>query len=113
MFRLPLNIGAQPCSEQLQLLMSVLGETGVFSLFRRHYGWGVGGNHRRTFCVAKNNLPMLPICQQNHPSFETIQAAKAVLTPVVAAWFDSRVLEYIRRHHRLPHAVLASGSVSP
>ena len=62
--------------------------------------------------MAKNSLPMRPICQRNHPSFETIPAAKAVLTPVVAAWFDSRVLKYIRRHHRLPQSVLASGSVS-
>ncbi len=63
------------------------------------------------FCVAKQDLPLKPIFQKNHSSYETEPAAKAVLTQMVAGWFDSNVLEYACRWHRLPQCILACGAV--
>lgn len=64
-----------------------------------------------TFCAAKNGLPPKPIFQQNHPSYKDNPVAKEILIKIVTAWFDSRVLEYVCRWHRLPQCILACGAV--
>ena len=64
-----------------------------------------------TFTVAKNGLPMRPIFQRNHPSWETDEYAQEVLALVITQWFNAGSLEYVERTHRLPHCILAVGSV--
>ena len=76
------------------------------------------------FCVAKEGLPLKPIFMRNHPSFEQNEDrviledgverryhAKDVLLKVITKWFDSGVLEYVCRWHRLPQCFLACGAV--
>ena len=64
-----------------------------------------------TFTVAKNGLPMRPIFQRNHPSWEEDPYAQEVLALVITQWFNAGSLEYVERTHRLPHCILALGSV--
>jgi hypothetical protein len=64
-----------------------------------------------TFCVAKSGLPLLPIFQRNHPSWEDDEYARGVLIPVLSAWLMAGSLEYVERFHRLPHCILAVGAV--
>ena len=64
-----------------------------------------------TFTVAKNSLPMRPIFQRNHPSWEEDAYAQEVLSLVISQWFNAGSLEYVERLHRLPHCILAVGSV--
>ena len=65
-----------------------------------------------TFTVTKNGLPLQPIFQRNHPSWENDEYAQEVLLQVLAEWFNAGSLEYVERFHRLPHCILAFGSVS-
>ena len=64
-----------------------------------------------TFTVAKNGLPMRPIFQRNHPSWENDPYAQEVLALVITQWFNAGSLEYAERTHRLSHCILALGSV--
>mmetsp|Transcript_41001 Transcript_41001/g.85559 ORF Transcript_41001/g.85559 Transcript_41001/m.85559 type:complete len:1077 (-) Transcript_41001:1365-4595(-) len=64
-----------------------------------------------TFTVAKNGLPLRPIFQRNHPSWEDDAYAQRVLMPVVTEWHNAGSLEYVERLHRLPHCILAVGAV--
>ena len=64
-----------------------------------------------TFTVAKNGLPLRPIFQRNHPSWETDEYAQQVLATVMTQWFNAGSLEFVERLHRLPHCILAIGSV--
>jgi hypothetical protein len=41
------------------------------------------------FTVAKNGLPVQPIFQRNHPSWEDNDRAQEVLLPVLAEWFNA------------------------
>jgi hypothetical protein len=52
-----------------------------------------------TFCVAKSGLPLLPIFQRNHPSWEDDEYARGVLIPVLSAWLMAGSLEYVERFH--------------
>ncbi len=61
--------------------------------------------------VAKNGLPVRPIFQRNHPSWEDDDRAQEVLLPVLAEWFNAGSSEYVERFHRLPHCILAVGAV--
>jgi hypothetical protein len=61
-----------------------------------------------TFTVAKNGLPMRPIFQRNHPSWETDAYAQDVLIQVITQWFNAGSLEYVERMHRLPHCIWRS-----
>ena len=63
------------------------------------------------FCIAKDGLPLRPIFMRNHPSLEDDPLAQEVLFRVLAAWLDAGSLEYVERWHRLPHCILACGSV--
>ena len=63
------------------------------------------------FTVAKNGLPMRPIFQRNHPSWENDELAQRVLAVVIAQWYNAGSLEFVERTHRLPHCILAIGSV--
>ena len=65
-----------------------------------------------TFTVAKNGLPMRPIFQRNHPSWEEDAYAQKVLLLVMTQWFNAGSLEFVERTHRLPHCILAIGSVA-
>jgi hypothetical protein len=60
-----------------------------------------------TFCVAKSGLPMRPIFQRNHPSWETDEYAHEVLLLVMTQWFSAGSLEFVERTRR----ILALGSV--
>ena len=64
-----------------------------------------------TFTVAKNGLPLRPIFQRNHPSWEDDAYAQEVLIPVITEWHNAGSLEYVERLHRLPHCILAVGAV--
>ena len=64
-----------------------------------------------TFTVAKNGLPLRPIFQRNHPSWESDDYAQQVLMPVVTEWHNAGSLEFVERLHRLPHCILAVGAV--
>ena len=64
------------------------------------------------FCMAKSGFSMRPIYQRNHPSFEGNDETKRVFIPTITQWFDSGALEYVCRWHRMPRAVLATGSVT-
>ena len=64
-----------------------------------------------TFTVAKNGLPLRPIFQRNHPSWENDEYAQKVLIPVIVEWHNAGSLEYVERFHRLPHCILAVGAV--
>ena len=61
--------------------------------------------------MAKTGLPLRPIFQRNHPSWETDAVAQEVLLKVLADWFVAGSLEYVERFHRLPHCILAIGAV--
>ena len=61
--------------------------------------------------MAKNGIPLRPIFQRNHPSWTDDDYAQEVLCRVLAEWFSAGSLEYIERSHRLPHCILAIGSV--
>ena len=61
--------------------------------------------------MAKNGLPMWPILQRNHPSWENDEYAQQVLALVMTRWFDRGSLEFVQRTHRLPHCILALGAV--
>jgi hypothetical protein len=63
------------------------------------------------FTVAKNGLPVRPIFQRNHPSWEDNAEAQKVLISVLSEWFNAGSLEYVERLHRLPHCILAIGRV--
>jgi hypothetical protein len=63
------------------------------------------------FTVAKNGLPVRPIFQRNHPSWEDNAEAQEVLISVLSEWFNAGSLEYVERLHRLPHCILAIGRV--
>jgi hypothetical protein len=52
-----------------------------------------------------------PLFQRNHPSWENDEYAQEVLLQVLAEWFNAGSLEYVERFHRLPHCILALGSV--
>ncbi|MFN9982944.1 MAG: hypothetical protein ACK53Y_23650, partial [bacterium] len=41
------------------------------------------------FTVAKTGLPVHPIFQRNHPSWEDNDEAQKVLSPVLAEWFNA------------------------
>jgi hypothetical protein len=81
----------------------------------RYFGDGVAGELAAildgTFCVAKSGMPFKPIFQKNHPTYETNPVAKKILIRVMTQWFDSGVLEYVCRWHRLPQCILACGAV--
>ena len=61
--------------------------------------------------MAKNGLPMWPILQRNHPSWENDEYAQQLLALVMTRWFDRGSLEFVQRTHRLPHCILALGAV--
>ena len=63
------------------------------------------------FCIAKDGLPLRPIFMRNHPSLEDDPLAQKALFRVLAAWLDAGSPEYVERWHRLPHCILACGSV--
>jgi hypothetical protein len=63
------------------------------------------------FTVAKDGLPLRPIFQRNHKSWEDDPYAQTVLMRVLAEWHNAGSLEYVERLHRLPHCILAIGSV--
>jgi hypothetical protein len=63
------------------------------------------------FTVAKNGLPVRPIFQRNHPSWEDNAEAQEVLILVLSEWFNAGSLEYVELLHRLPHCILAVGRV--
>jgi len=63
-----------------------------------------------TFTVAKNGLPLRPIFQRNHPSWENDDYAQEVLMPVITEWYAAGSLEFVERLHRLPHCILAVGA---
>ena len=63
------------------------------------------------FTVAKDGLPMRPIFQRNHPSWGNDALAQRVLASVIAQWYNAGSLEYVECTHRLPHCILAIGSV--
>jgi hypothetical protein len=63
------------------------------------------------FTVAKDGLPLRPIFQRNHKSWEDDPYAQEVLMRVLAEWFNAGSLEYVERMHRMPHCILAIGSV--
>ncbi len=46
-----------------------------------------------TFTVAKNGLPLKPIFQSNHPSWENNEYAQEVLLQVLAEWFNAGSLK--------------------
>ena len=81
----------------------------------RYFGNDVSGELEAildgTFCVAKNGLPLKPIFQKNHPSYLNNPVAQEILIKIVTGWFDSGVLEYVCRWHRLPQCILACGAV--
>ena len=64
-----------------------------------------------TFTVTNNGLPMRPIFQRNHPSWENDVYAQDVLIQVITQWFNAGSLEYVEQTHRLPHCIPAVGSV--
>ena len=64
-----------------------------------------------TFTVAKNGLQLRPIFQRNHPRWETDEYAQQVLATVMTQCFNAGSLEFVERLHRLPHCILAIGSV--
>ena len=64
-----------------------------------------------TFTVAKNGLPLRPIFQRNHPSWENDAIAQEALMPVITEWHNAGSLEYVERRDRLPHCILAVGAV--
>jgi hypothetical protein len=43
------------------------------------------------FTVAKNGLPMRPIFQRNHPSWENDELAQRVLAAVIAQWYNAGI----------------------
>jgi hypothetical protein len=59
------------------------------------------------FTVTKNGLPVLPIFQQHHPSWEDNEEAQRVLILVLSEWFTAGSWEYVERIHLLPHCILA------
>jgi hypothetical protein len=71
--------------------------------------------------VAKNGLPVRPIIfLRIHPSWEESERRRAqevivlvfaVIVLVLAEWFNAGSLEYVERLHRLPHCIMAVGSV--
>jgi hypothetical protein len=67
---------------------------------------------RFTANVAKNGLPVRPIFRRNHPSWEDDPYAQEVLALVLSEWLNAGSLEYVERFHRLPHCILAVGSVN-
>ena len=54
---------------------------------------------------------MRPIFQRNHPSWENDAYAQDMLIQVIMQWFNAGLLEYVELTHRLPHCILAVGSV--
>ncbi len=65
-----------------------------------------------TFCMAKSGLPLLPIFQRYHQSWEDDKYVREeVLIPVLSEWLMAGSLEYAERFHRLPHCTLAVGAV--
>ena len=49
--------------------------------------------------MAKSGLPLLPIFQRNHPSWEDDEYARGVLIPVLSEWLMAGSLEYVERFH--------------
>ena len=63
----------------------------------------------RLFTAAEKGLPLRPIFQRNHQSWENDELAQQVPMQVLADWFVAGSLEYVERFYRLPHGILAIG----
>ena len=64
------------------------------------------------FTAAEKGLPLRPIFQRNHQSWENDELAQQVPMQVLADWFVAGSLEYVERVYRLPHCILAIGSMT-
>ena len=114
-FRLPIVAGGE--DRRVKIFRTVRASDGLkhaIPYWHRYFG-SISAELEAilegTFCVAKNGLPLRPIFQRNHPSWEEDEYAQRVLILVLSEWLTAGSLEYVERLHRLPHCILAIGSV--
>ena len=66
---------------------------------------------RGKLVMPKVSAPSQQTILRNHPSWESDEAAKAALGPVIAKWLASGVLEYVSWNDRLPVLLQPCGAV--